>query len=157
MFVSISRGRQCAQPTLLLRTHRLLIPDKELIVGLVHGCKVIHGCDEHVDFDHVVKLASGCLQYGLEVLEGLSLQRASVLLLFAFLEMEELFPHRTILHSTLHWLECFRVQADVARAVDHSVVFDGLGELWEWLRGLICVDSFDLAHSGLVCAEPQGQ
>lgn len=59
-------------------THRLGTLGKELIICLIHGNKVIHGGDKHINLDHIRQAAASLFQHGRQVLEGLSLCAAEM-------------------------------------------------------------------------------
>lgn len=61
-----------------MKTHRLGIEGKELVVGLVHGGEVGHLGDVDVDLDDVAEAAPRGLEDGGEVLESLALGGVSV-------------------------------------------------------------------------------
>lgn len=54
-------------------THRLHVLLEELVVHLVHGCKVFHGRQEDVDLEHVFEATARGFQNGSEVLQCSSL------------------------------------------------------------------------------------
>lgn len=111
-------------------TYRLGIKREELIIRLIHGGEVGHLCNVDVDFDDVAEGASGRLEDGGEVLEGLA---------GAVFDCALGLDHAWLVGE----------DADVAGAVDHAVVFYGLGELGEGRWGGGCEDFFDLVgHFG---------
>jgi BMFP domain-containing protein YqiC len=59
--------------------------------------------------------------------------------------------YRPVLDSAFNKLELIaREETDVAGAVDHAIVLDGLGELRQRLRRGVRLDDFEcLAHVGL--------
>lgn len=46
-------------------THRLLVPDEELVISFVHRSKVIHRGDENIDLEDVVQAAASFFEDGL--------------------------------------------------------------------------------------------
>jgi hypothetical protein len=64
-----------------MRSYRLGLPDKELVIDLVHDGEVAHVGQEHVHLDDVLEAASGCLEDGRQVAEYLALARVSPVLL----------------------------------------------------------------------------
>lgn len=61
--------------------------------------------------------------------------------------------YRPVFDCSIHWLESLRVKPDVTGAVDHAIVLDGLGELWERLWSVLRENAFDLAHVDCLCIQ----
>lgn len=54
-------------------SHRSRLPDKELVIDLVHGGKVAHICQEDVDLNDVLQTAPRSVEDGGKVLQRLAL------------------------------------------------------------------------------------
>lgn len=54
--------------------------------------------------------------------------------------------HGLFFHAALRKFGCLRVKSQAARTVDHAIVFDRRGKLWQWFRCLIGDDSFGGRH-----------
>ncbi len=59
--------------------YRLDVPRDDLIPALIHGGEVIHGREEDVDLDDVLKAAASFFQDGRDVIQGLLLSQPLVL------------------------------------------------------------------------------
>ena len=116
-------------------SYRLRLPDKELVIDLVHGGKVAHVDQEDIHLDHILETAPRGVEDGRQVLECLALATGKYGTNSAGRD-----TYRPILHTALDKLGGAGVDAKGARAVHHAAVLDRLRQLRDGLWRLVGED-----------------